>query len=348
VAVARRLGDPACLGQVLGVAGFALWAPENLPEFLEIATELTGLADQLGDPLLEIDAGLALYYAAAQHGDLDRARVALAKATRSAEGLGQPALRLRTMLAQQTCAMLDGRSGDFRRCAAEALHFGEVLGNFDRLGIYHGDGAIMRLLEGRLDEALDQVSAVPEFASFAVMRALLAWAYAETGRLSEAAALVAGLGGASLSEVPRNYYVLMTLAVLAGACGPLGEMDLARRLHDELLPYRTEMLVAQVSAIGPVAHYLGVLAAVLGCPDEAEEHFAFAADLQERTGAQGLLVRTRLEWTRLLLARGRPGDAERAHALAAAALELAHELDTPDLAEQASELLAARPAAAEG
>jgi DNA-binding SARP family transcriptional activator len=342
VAVARRLGDPACLGQVLGVAGFALWAPENLPEFLEIASELTGLADQLGDPLLEIDAGLALYYAAAQHGDLDRARVALATATRAAEGLGQPALRLRTMLAQQTCAMLDGRSGDFRRCAAEALHFGEVLDNFDRLGIYHGDGAIMRLLEGRLDEALDQISAMPELASVPVMRALQAWAYAEMGRLPEAATHVAGLGGASLSEVPRNYYVLMTLAVLAGASGPLGDVDLARRLHDELLPYRAEMLVAQVSAIGPVAHYLGVLAAVLGCPDEAEEHFAFAADLQERTGARGLLVRTRLEWTRLLLARGRPGDTERAHALATAALELAHDLDTPDLAEQAGELLAAR------
>ena len=97
-----------------------------------------------------------------------------------------------------------------------------------------------------------------------------------------------------------------------------------------------------------MAHYLGILAGVLGRHDEAEEHFRFAAELAERTGARGILVRTRLEWPRLLLSRGGPGDADRARALAAAARDLAEELDTPALAEQASDLLAAQPPVAAG
>ena len=54
VAIARRLADATCLGQVLGGAVFALWEPGTLPERLEIATELHDLARGSGDPLLEI------------------------------------------------------------------------------------------------------------------------------------------------------------------------------------------------------------------------------------------------------------------------------------------------------
>jgi hypothetical protein len=78
---------------------------------------------------------------------------------------------------------------------------------------------------------------------------------------------------------------------------------------------------------------------LLGRPAEAEQHFSNACDLQERTGARGFLVHTRLEWARLLLHRGEPGDVERASTLAGAAAKLADELDLPILAEQARQLL---------
>ncbi len=201
VAVARRINDPACLGQVLGLAAFALWESDTLPERLEIATELFGLAEQLGEPMLEIDAGLALYYAAAQHGDAGRAREALSMATRAAEEIGQPAPRLRALVGQESCALLDGRFADFARFAAEALHFGEALDNPDRLLNYHGDGAVSLLLQGRAEEAIKGIAAVlwdlPP-----IFQTLLAWPLAEAGRRSEAAEIIAGIGGASLPRRP--------------------------------------------------------------------------------------------------------------------------------------------------
>ena len=319
VAVARRLRDPACLARVLALAGFALWQPENLLERVEIATELSGLAEHLGDPLLEIDAGLALYYGAAMYSDFDRARAALSTATRAAEELGQPASRLRVLLAQQSCALLDGRFADFTRFSAEALHFGEALGNADARMIHRGDGGTMHLLRGQTSEALEGFLIAAELIPHPCLKAGVALAYAEVGRPAEAEALLTRLGAPSLSGIPRDYLWLFSLAVLAAVGGVLRDRELAGPLYEELLPYRGQMVLAQVSALGPVAHYLGVLAAVLGLPDEADEHFAFACDLQERTGARGMLVRTRLEWARLLLTRGGPGDVERARDLAAVA-----------------------------
>ncbi|MGH9009215.1 MAG: hypothetical protein ACRDYF_05125, partial [Acidimicrobiia bacterium] len=323
-----------------GLAVFALWEPDTLPERLEIATELYELAKRRGDPVLEIDAGVALYYAAAQHGDADRAREALSMATLAADALGQPALRLRTLVAQENCAMLDGRFADFTRFAAEALHFGEALGNPDRLINYHGDGGINFLLQGRLDEALEGLETMlgvfpPVFADL-----FLPWPFTEVGRHAEAAEHIASLGGPTLRDVPRGYAWVYGLAFLAPPCAALGDRELARRLHDELLPYRSQMVMGQVSTVGPVAHYLGILAGVLDRLDEAEEHFAFAADLAERSGARGMLIRTRLEWARLALRRNTPADAERARKLATAARDLCEELGTPDLAKQAAELLA--------
>jgi hypothetical protein len=342
VAVARRVDDPACLAWVLGLAAFALWQPENLPERVEIASELSAIAAAQGDPVLEINGGLALYYAAAMYSDFDRARAGLSTATRAAEELGQPAQRLRVLLAQQSCALLEGRFADFERFSGEAFHFGEALGNPDAGYIHRGDGGTMRFLRGDVSEALEGFRIAAEIVPHPALKAGIAMACAELGELAAAQAVLTGLGVPSLDGIPRDYLWLFNLILLAASCGPLGDQELARRLYDELLPYRSQMVLAQVSALGPVAHYLGVLAAVLGRPEEADGHFAFACDLMERTRTRGMLVRTRLEWARFLLARNGPGDSARAEELAAAALELALELGAPNLAERASELLTSR------
>jgi tetratricopeptide (TPR) repeat protein len=339
VEVARRTGDLACLAQVLGHACFALWQPGNLPERVEIATELSELAEALGDPVLEIEAGVALYYATAMYGHMYRARAALAMAGNAAEDLGQPAPRLRVLLAQQSCALLDGRFADFKRYAAEALYVGEALRNPDAGWLHRSDSGTMHYLRGEIGEALEGFLIGVELIPHPCMKAAVALAYAETGAHLEAVGILAGLGGASLAGIPRDYMWMLSLAFTAAACGVLRDVELAARLFQELLPYRAQMVSAQVGALGPVAHYVGLLAGVLERYDEAEEHFAYACDLAERTGARGLLVRTRLEWARLVAGRDGPGDRERARHLAASARDLAHELDAPVLAEQACALL---------
>jgi tetratricopeptide (TPR) repeat protein len=66
---------------------------------------------------------------------------------------------------------------------------------------------------------------------------------------------------------------------------------------------------------GPVSHYLGGLATVLGCYDEADAYFTQAAAFNARANAKFFAARTNLSWGKMLAERNAQGDAERAREL---------------------------------
>src|SRR3569623_679363 len=70
---------------------------------------------------------------------------------------------------------------------------------------------------------------------------------------------------------------------------------------------------------GAVAHYLGLLANVLGRPDQANAHFAKALSIHERLRAPFFIASTQLEWGRLIQAT----EPDRARGMLASARELA-------------------------
>jgi tetratricopeptide (TPR) repeat protein len=66
---------------------------------------------------------------------------------------------------------------------------------------------------------------------------------------------------------------------------------------------------------GPVSHYLGGLAGVLGRYDEADAYFTRARAFNERAGAKFFAARTSLSWGQMLAERNAPGDVENAREL---------------------------------
>jgi hypothetical protein len=67
--------------------------------------------------------------------------------------------------------------------------------------------------------------------------------------------------------------------------------------------------------LGSTDWALGILATTLGRYEDADGHFATAAELEERLGAPLFLSRTHASWARALIARGRSEDLERAQHL---------------------------------
>ena len=65
--------------------------------------------------------------------------------------------------------------------------------------------------------------------------------------------------------------------------------------------------------------------------------------IHERIGASQLAARTRLEWARVLLARGQPGDSERAESLGESALAIYQSLGMTTWARRAEAMLGRRP-----
>ena len=91
------------------------------------------------------------------------------------------------------------------------------------------------------------------------------------------------------------------------------------------------------SCYGSIDWALGRLATTLERYEQAEGHFAAAAEIDERFGAPLFLARTRAGWARALIARGRPEDLERAQHMLEQAEETAGRLGAARITREVAE-----------
>jgi len=201
----------------------------------------------------------------------------------------------------------------------------------------------VRFEQGRLHEVealfIDMVSRFPNLV--VLFQAMLAFLYCELDRDGDASEVFERLAGAGIVPPPLTMNVgLVATAFNAATCAHLADRVRAPELHDALAPFADQLVAQPAVFLGSAAHYLGLLATTLEHFDEAESRFSAAEATHARLGAPGWAARTRLEWARMLLARGAPGDPERARELAGQALASASELGMARVAEQARVLLA--------
>jgi class 3 adenylate cyclase/tetratricopeptide (TPR) repeat protein len=337
--MARQLEDPETLARALAAFWFAAWGSTVEGDRASIAAELNGVAGQLGDRTLQFHAGAALFLTASGTGDMELADHGLSGCVRIAEELGQPVLRWRAAYLQAHRAMASGRFDEVERWANESLCLGEEAGQPDRMAFHLR--LEVKFLQGRFEEADELIRPlIEQFPGAVAYPAFLAWALAEQGRTDEAKAILDRFRAGAFADIPRDYTRLLILVSLSRACSRLEDSAAAAALYDLLLPSRAAMTTGQTVWFGPVTHDLGLLATVLGRYDEADEHFAEAVAVQDRIGARGTVVHTRLEWARMLLRRGRLEDAPRARTLLEEAKAGAREVSIPAVEARIEQLLA--------
>src|SRR5207248_5371141 len=115
-----------------------------------------------------------------------------------------------------------------------------------------------------------------------------------------------------MQALPKDGAWLEAMTMLAEAAARRDDAAAAVAAYELLVPYRDQFASAGNLVRGPVAHYLGLVQMTLGNHNLAEEHFAEAAEVNERLRTPFFAARTRVAWARLLLARRRGGDVERA------------------------------------
>ena len=89
-------------------------------------------------------------------------------------------------------------------------------------------------------------------------------------------------------------------------------------------------------ALGPVARYLGILAATTSHWEEAAGHLEDAIAMNAAMGARPWLAHTQHDYARMLLARDRPGDTARALELLDQAVSIYQHLGMDSWAQAAS------------
>jgi hypothetical protein len=148
-------------------------------------------------------------------------------------------------------------------------------------------------------------------------------AHVEGDRTDEARVVLDRLEAADFTLGPDPVW-LTGMVSYAEAAIECGDPHYARPLFDQLVPFADQLsTLGGISAEGPVSHFLGGLATVIGLHDQADAYFAQAAAASARMGAKFFAARTDLSWGTLLAARQAPGDVERARQLLASAHDAA-------------------------
>ena len=145
-----------------------------------------------------------------------------------------------------------------------------------------------------------------------------------------------------IRDVARDVGVMLLGSFARGAFGPVQ----AVKLYELLAPFSGQIAAPPGNVLGTFAWMLGTLAATLERYEQAERHFAAAAEIDEHLGAPLFVARAHAGWARTLILRGRPDDLERARPMLEQAEEAAGRLGagriTRDVEESRAALAATR------
>jgi DNA-binding CsgD family transcriptional regulator/tetratricopeptide (TPR) repeat protein len=343
IAMARELGDRAGLATVLMRSYWSLGA-NTLEEILEMVTESRDLGEELGNTEIRAEAMAWRTPTFVALCDLESARREIAALREIAEQTAQPFMFHVAEHYGSALALCDGHLDEAERLAIRSHEWSRLLTGRDPSGVFGIQMFSVRREQGRLAELAPVIRILAGATRLTGpwrpgLVALLAELGMETEARRELALIVAeGLDGY------RESLWLTSLTYLADACTALGDEVTAALVYPELAPRAggNVMIGHLVSCYGAADRYLGMLAATLGEPDRAVEHFERALELNRRMGADTWLAHTAYEYGRFLLARGR-GDRERAAALLGEAAALAGRVGMPALLGRIQSLGATAP-----
>jgi tetratricopeptide (TPR) repeat protein len=281
-------------------------------------------AERLGDPFLLYFAAHYACNAAVSTGDIDEADRCLAIMRSTADQLDQPSIHWLFTFALGGRAIVAGETDRAEQLANEALTIGTEGGEADALILFGAQFLAVNVQRGSMSSVIPFIEqVVADRPGLPMFTATLATAYADAGRIDDARNLLEKFSAAGF-ELPMDLLWLLGMFAYSAAAIECRDRKYARPLYERLAPLADQFTTAGGStAQGPVSYYLGGLSAVLGQFDEADARFAQSASLLERMGARFFSVRTDIEWGRMLMRRGVPGDAQKARTLLSTGQSLA-------------------------
>ena len=312
VEMARRLEDPATIAYaVSGRLAATLW-PKDFEQRLSLGAELVNAGDRERAHEGYFHRAVALLGL----GDIGTLREELETQTLLVAELGQPAQQWGVIAKRAMLALFDGRFADAERLIDEAYSLGERAQGWEALSFLRLQRFALEREKGRLAGVEAELErAVDDYPTRPVYRCALAAAYDDLGRRADARRLFGELATDGFVALPLNNDWLYSTALAAELAASLKEQDAAAALFTALRPFSNLNVDTVEVSVGAVSRYVALAAAVGGRWDDAERHFEDAMEMNERMGARPWLAHTQEDCGRMLLARGRPDDVERAQQL---------------------------------
>ncbi|MGJ6962818.1 BTAD domain-containing putative transcriptional regulator [Streptosporangium sp. G11] len=260
VAMARRIDDPHLLMRALNARSLSVPQATCLGEVMKIAGELHGLALDTGSQGFELLAHMMDTHYSLEMSDLEEADRAAARCDVMLDHLQLPWPRFQHTMWRANRLALVGRFDEADAMYDEAEHQAQRLGMW-YAGAVVANGRLMLCYQrGAIADAgplIDQIAGIhPSVDHDARVLELCA-----RGRLDEARALAR----AGWADPPMDWSWLTMTCLQGAAQAAVGDLPACRTTWKRLLPYAGRISGGSaVACIGPVDHFLGLLAAALG------------------------------------------------------------------------------------
>lgn len=346
--LARRGHDDDALSFSLWMRHDLLWGPGTAAEREALTEEMITVARRAADDETELFATSMRWVALLEQGDpryLDHFRTFVSMAERA----GAERALMSSAVDQSVIASLGGRLDEveplLQRARDVAEHHEQEHEHFGYM-VNHMRWALL-LAQGRFEELAELHRAI-DVTDYPYPRLLEGITAAQQGDSAAALRHLASLD-AVRGGIPRTYAALW-LRLQAEAAAVSGDPGLCERARAAITPYADEWAVSLFGCdvSGPMVFWLARLDAAQERWDAAVAGFTAALDSAVRLQAHFWAAGARLRLAEALLARGGPGDAERAAELLARVERETGQTAMAHLAERARGLRApaAPPAAA--
>jgi tetratricopeptide (TPR) repeat protein len=280
VAMARRVGDAATLGEVLVQTAFLDIPLERAATMSVRATELYALGDQLDSDLLRSWGAAMGMWSSIQLGDLASCDGYVAAFSIATERLHQPLWNDAAEWARHLRAMI---AGDLELADALLTEQRERLRHWGGAGVEGVLTFFLRREQGRLGAVAPALRIIVQRQQEAdFWRPGLVALYLELGMMDEARDEFERLAADDFAgtEVDAKE---VALGLTAEACVALNDAKRAAQLYDRLARYQGKVLLTYLQAcLGPVDRHLAMLADTAGRHHEADALFDSAIDLCRR------------------------------------------------------------------
>ena len=306
------------------------------------------MAEETGDPELELQGAGWTIIDLMELGDIDGVDIQIAAVSKLAEALHRPIWLWWTSLFRGARALLAGEFDEAERLAQETLAIGQRGQAENALHYYAQAMFNIRREQGRLAEVEGAVRGFIElYPAIPAWRGALALLLVELGRPDEARAEFEQVAAGGFAAFPRDANWLIAITLMAEVCGRAGRRGAGARSSTRCSsPTRaaTWSSGATRPATARPRGCSGMLAAARGRVRAGRAPLRGRRRRCTRRWARGRGTRARRCRTRRCCSRGaRPGDVERATEMLADAILVADALGMVVLAERARRLV---PAAA--
>ncbi|MDX1480084.1 MAG: AAA family ATPase [Woeseiaceae bacterium] len=297
IAMARRANDDRVLFETLKSAISALLDFAPAAERVALNTEFGDLARRFRSVPDQFRSNLRLIMDAAETADRQRLDALVDACDRIASRLDLPHYQWRVASARAMQATLDGEF------AAALAHIDEA----EALALEAGDAGakitlpIQRfaiLTEWAAPQAPDLATLEEQFREgFAIVPDAEDYAQPLFASFAQRSGRPGDAGGMLDANLVERYFAGMDrfcVGRLGEVAVQAGELDIARRAFDALLPYRGDvatMGIMGMTCSDPVACTLGRIAEASGRPEEAREFFEQALDIARRLRARASVAR---------------------------------------------------------